>query len=86
MADEKKEVKKEKPEAPARVTVKIPKVHGQDNSPVFVSVNNATYYVRRGEEVEVPPEVAEVIRNSEWAKDEMFLYEEEAQERGRKNI
>lgn len=31
--------------------------------PVFVGINGAPFLVRRGEEVEVPVEVAEVLRN-----------------------
>lgn len=35
-----------------------------DQQPAFVGVNGKSYRIRRGEEVEVPPEVVEVLRNA----------------------
>ncbi len=46
------------------VFVKLPRV-GLEQEDVFVSVNNRTYIVKRGEKVEVPAFVAEVLRHQE---------------------
>ncbi|MGM9601795.1 MAG: hypothetical protein ACI3W5_09505 [Faecousia sp.] len=46
------------------VFVKLPRV-GLEQEDVFVSVNNRTYIVRRGEKVEVPGFVAEVLSHQE---------------------
>ena len=53
-------------EAPKEKTVKIriPKLKANQED-VFVSVNERTWIVKRGVEVEVPECVAEVIRHSE---------------------
>ena len=53
-------------EAPKEKTVKIriPKFKANQED-VFVSVNERTWIVKRGVEVEVPECVAEVIRHSE---------------------
>ncbi len=55
-----------KTEAPKEKTVKIriPKFKANQED-VFVSVNERTWVVQRGVEVEVPECVAEVIRRSE---------------------
>ena len=55
-----------KTEAPKEKTVKIriPKFKANQED-VFVSVNERTWIVQRGVEVEVPECVAEVIRRSE---------------------
>ena len=60
MAEEKKtETPKEK-----TVKIRIPKLTANQED-VFVSVNERTWIVKRGVEVEVPECVAEVIRHSE---------------------
>ena len=60
MAEEKKtETPKEK-----LVKIRIPKYKANQED-VFVSVNERTWLVKRGVEVEVPECVAEVIRHSE---------------------
>ncbi len=46
------------------VLVKLPRI-GLEQEDVFVSVNNRTYIVKRGEKVEVPAFVAEVLRHQE---------------------
>ncbi len=46
------------------VFVKLPRM-GLEQEDVFVSVNNRTYIVKRGEKVEVPAAVAEVLRHQE---------------------
>ncbi len=46
------------------VFVKLPRI-GLEQEDVFVSVNNRTYIVKRGEKVEVPAFVAEVLQHQE---------------------
>ncbi len=67
---EKEPVKKEK-------TVKI-KLHRdrKDQEDLFVSVNERTFIVKRGVEVEVPECVAEVIRNAEAMQQEAYDFED----------
>jgi hypothetical protein len=51
-----------------KITVMLPLNRGQNaNQDEFFSVNGKNYIIKRGEEVEIPEEVAEVIRNSEKA-------------------
>lgn len=45
------------------VQIFIPYVEGEAEY-IFVSVNDVDYQIKRGESVEVPVEVAEVIQNS----------------------
>lgn len=60
MAEEKKtETPKEK-----MVKIRIPRVKANQED-VFVSVNERTWIVKRGVEVEVPECVAEVLRHQE---------------------
>ena len=60
-----------------RVRVRIPRA-GADAGDVFVSVNERTWLIRRGEEVEVPECVAEVIRSSERAAEAALSFVEAA--------
>lgn len=54
-----------------RVQVKLPRFSGQNAvQEEFFSVNGRNYIIKRGEYVDVPEEIAEVIRNSE--KDEEY--------------
>ena len=46
------------------VYVKLPRV-GLEQEDVFVSVNNRTYIIKRGEKVAVPKSVAEVLEHQE---------------------
>ena len=39
--------------------------HSRYKGDLFVSVNGVSYKIRRGVEVEVPPEVAEVLEHSQ---------------------
>ena len=58
-----------------RVTVKLPRLPGQNAiQEEFFSVNGKNYIIKRGEEVEVPEAVAEVIRNSERADEYAMRY------------
>jgi len=51
----------------ATVKIKLPRVKGEDA--VFVSVNQRTWLVKRGVEVEVPTCVEEVLRHQEEMQD-----------------
>lgn len=58
-----------------RVTVRLPKLPGQNAiQEEFFSVNGKNYLIKRGETVEIPEEVAEVIRNSEKAEEYAMNY------------
>lgn len=46
----------------------LPRVEGEEES-LTVTVNGEIYQIRKGVEVEVPPTVAQVIRNSMLAGD-----------------
>lgn len=46
-----------------RVRVKVPK-DSKDKSPVFVAVNGEGYTIQRGKWVEVPPHIAEAVKNA----------------------
>ena len=64
--------------ASKRVTVRLPRNAGQNaNQDEFFSVNFKNYIVKRGETVEIPEELAEVIRNNEKAEDYAMQYAEE---------
>ena len=57
------------------VTVKLPRLRGQNaNQDEFFSVNGRNYMIKRGEEVEIPVEVAEVIKNNEQAEEYAMRY------------
>lgn len=70
-----------------RVLVRLPRNKGQNaNQDEFFSVNGKNYIIKRGEDVEIPEEVAEVIRNAELAEDYAMRYidgltEQEAQKK-----
>ena len=58
-----------------KVTVRLPRLAGQNaNQDEFYSVNGRNYMIKRGETVEVPEEVAEVIRNAEQAEEYAMNY------------
>ena len=58
------EVKKTEAPKEKLVTIRIPKMKANQED-VFVSVNERTWLIKRGVEVEVPECVAEVIRHQE---------------------
>ena len=62
------------------VTIRLPRDRN-DNSPVFVSVNERTWLIKRGEDVEVPLCVAEVLREREKALDKMYAYREKVEQK-----
>lgn len=53
------------PEKPKTVRVHLFKDSTRYNAPVFVGVNGQSYLVQRGMDVDVPPEVAEVLEHSQ---------------------
>jgi hypothetical protein len=53
------------PAEPKLVKVKLFKDNRRYKGDVFVSVNGRNYQIQRGVEVEVPPEVAEVLEHSQ---------------------
>ena len=58
-----------------KVTVKLPRLRGQNAiQEEFFSVNGKNYLIKRGETVEIPEEVAEVIRNGEKAEEAALKY------------
>lgn len=58
-----------------RVTVRLPRLSGQNAiQEEFFSVNGKNYIIKRGETVEIPEEVAEVIRNAEKAEEYAMSY------------
>lgn len=61
-----------------RVQVRLPRNSGQNaNQDEFFSVNFKNYIIKRGETVDIPEEVAEVIRNAEKAEEYAMQYAEE---------
>ena len=61
-----------------RVEVRLPRNAGQNaNQDEFFSVNFKNYIIRRGETVEIPEELAEVIRNNEQAEEYAMRYADE---------
>jgi hypothetical protein len=61
-----------------RVTVKLPRNNGQNaNQDEFFSVNFKNYIIRRGERVEIPEALAEIIENNEKADDYAMKFVEE---------
>ena len=59
-----------------RVTVRLPRASGKNAEQAeFFSVNGTNYRIARGETVEIPKEVAEVIENAEKAEDYAMHYE-----------
>ena len=63
--------KTEAPKKEKLVKVKIPKVKASQED-VFVSVNERTWIVKRGVEVEVPECVAEVLQHQEEMLDHIM--------------
>lgn len=58
-----------------RIEVRLPRNKGQNaNQDEFFSVNFKNSMVKRGETVEIPEELAEVIRNGEKAEEYAMHY------------
>lgn len=60
-----------------KVRIRLPKIKGESDD-VFVSVNNYTCVIKRGEEVEVPAFVKEVLDHQERMLEYITLFEEKA--------
>ncbi|MBQ2614773.1 MAG: hypothetical protein IJB80_05550 [Clostridia bacterium] len=61
--------------AERRVAVRLPRLPGQNAiQEEFFSVNGKNYLIKRGETVEIPEAVAEVIRNAEKADEYAMQY------------
>ena len=74
MAETKNEtVKKEE-----TVKIKLPRDR-KDEGDVFVAVNERTWLIKRGVEVEVPVCVAEVLEHQEQMQEEAYNFESEVQ-------
>lgn len=56
------------------VTIRLPKSRA-DQEDVFVSVNDASYLIQRGVEVQVPASVAEVLHHREQMLEKIMLFE-----------
>lgn len=70
--------KKATPSAKNRVEVKLPMNKGQNaNQDEFFSVNFKNYIIKRGEYVEIPEELYEVIKNGEHAEEYAMKYADE---------
>ena len=57
-----------------KIKIKLPKIKGQSDD-VFVSVNNYNCVIKRGEEVEVPVFVKEVLDHQEQMLETIELFE-----------
>ena len=72
------ETTKKPQESARRVEVRLPMNKGQNaNQDEFFSVNFKNYIIKRGETVEIPEELAEVIRNGEHAEEFAMKYADE---------
>lgn len=60
------------------VKIRLPKERGND-ADVYVSVNERSWLIKRGVEVEVPECVAEVIRNRELALEKADEFNDEVE-------
>ena len=70
-------IEPKKEEKERTVLIKLPKMKNEGD--MFVSVNNKTFLIKRGVEVEVPESVAEVLRRSEEMQEQAEAYRESAQ-------
>lgn len=75
---ETKEIKKETVAKEKMVKIKIPR-NRKDEEDVFVSVNERTWLIKRGEYVEVPECVKEVIDQQERSLDEAYDFDSKVQ-------
>lgn len=75
MADTNKKTVDNATTSKKKVTVKLPRLQGQNAiQEEFFSVNGRNYMIKRGEEIEIPEEVAEVIKNADKAEDYAMNY------------
>lgn len=60
------------------VTIRLPRNPGQNASQdEFYSLNFVNYIIKRGQDVEVPRALAEIILNGQKAEEDAALYAEE---------
>lgn len=59
------------------VKIKLPKTRNEKDD-VYVAVNGQSYLIKRGEYVEVPASVAEVLENREKMLSEAMEFESQA--------
>lgn len=64
------------------VKVKIPKTE-TEREDVFVCVNGCSYLIQRGQEVEVPKFVAEVLKNSEEQREAAYELMEKMEDKNK---
>lgn len=64
------------------VKIRIPRTKA-DQEDVPVWVNDRSWIIKRGVEVEVPECVAEVLRHQEEALEEIMLFQESAQNKNK---
>lgn len=75
---QKTEPKKTEPKKTERILIPIDDDHRE---PVFVGINGKTYLIKRGEEIDVPREVAEVLRNANEQRLSAIKYMDEHTDR-----
>ena len=63
--------------AEKNVRIRLFKDNSRYKGDLFVSVNGVNYQLQRGKNIEVPPEVAEVIRHSQEQDDQTAARMEE---------
>ena len=78
MAEAKKNTETAEKTAENMVKIKLPRNRKEEDD-MFVSVNERTWIIKRGVEVEVPECVAEVIRNSELMQEEAYEFDKASQ-------
>lgn len=71
------EEKKEKPQGEKRVTIMLP-LSRNEKDDVYVGINGKGYLIKRGEPVEVPVSVAEVLRHRDDMINKALEFEESA--------
>lgn len=78
MAEAKKTTETAEKTAEKMVKIRLPRNRKEEDD-MFVSVNERTWIIKRGVEVEVPECVAEVIRNSELMQEEAYEFDKASQ-------
>ncbi len=72
------ETKKAQEAREKTVKIKLPRMK-KEEADVFVSVNERTWLIKRGIEVEVPECVAEVLRHQEQALESAYEFDSSVQ-------
>jgi hypothetical protein len=66
--------------APKKVKIKLPLTRNEQDD-VYVAVNGKSYLIKRGETVEVPESVAEVLQHKEEMLSQALAFEAQAKEK-----